>query len=110
MTMADLFRIDPAPTFAAAVVLTAPGGVPRELRLVFRHKGRAAARAWIDEVAKRSAEEEADILMEIIANWEGVEEPFDRAALARLIDNHFHAAEEIYLGYLEALAGARRGN
>lgn len=107
--MADLFRIDPAPTFPAAVSLTAPGGEKRVLNVTYRHMGRARLEEWRKEVAVRPREEEPDILLEVMADWQA-DEPLSRDALVRLIDNHYQAGEELYLAYLAGLAGGRLGN
>ncbi len=107
--MSALFSIDPAPTFTVPVVLTAPGGEKRPLPVTFRHMGRSRLETWRKEVAARPAEEEPDVLLEIMAAWEA-EEPLSRPALVRLLDGHYQAAEELYLAFLSGLTGARLGN
>lgn len=107
---ANLFTLDPAPTFAWDVALTAPGGESRPLRVVYRHMGKERLALWRAEVAMRPESDELDILLEVMAGWENTDQPFSREALSRLLDNHHRAAEELYLGFLQGLAGARRGN
>lgn len=104
-----LFTIDPAPTFPVTVQLTAPGGEKRQMEITYRHKGKAALAAWRKLVETRPPEEEADILMEIITDWQA-DEPFSRQALERMLDNYYAAAQELYIAYLAGLSGARLGN
>jgi len=104
-----LFSVDPAPTFTIPVQLTAPGGEKRALPVTYRHMGKAALAAWRKTVEMRPPEEEADILLEIITDWQAAE-PFSRPALEQLLDGHYGAAQELYLAYLAGLSGARLGN
>lgn len=106
----DLFVIDPAPTFTHPVKISAPGGVVRELQVCYRHMGKSALRDWRASIAGRPSSEEPDVLMEIINGWENAAEAFSRDSLVRLMDNHYHAGEELVIGYLEGLTGARLGN
>ena len=104
-----LFSVDPAPTFTSPVQITAPGGEKRALLVTYRHKGKAALAEWRKSVETRPPEEEADILLEIITDWQAAE-TFNRPALERLLDGHYGAAQELYLAYLAGLSGARLGN
>jgi len=110
--MADLFSIDPAPTFTWPVRLTAPGGQARELVVEFRAKTRTDLQAWLEKARSTppGVEADADSLLEVMAGWRDCAEPFGRDALVRLLDGHYNAASELLAGYLDGLSGARRGN
>jgi len=110
--MADLFTLDPAPTFTWPVRLTAPGGQARELVVEYRAKTRTDLKAWLEKAKStpHGIEADADILMEIMIGWESCAEPFSREALMRLLDGHYNADSELLSGYLDGLSGARRGN
>jgi hypothetical protein len=105
----SLFTLDPAPTFSVTVELTAPGGEKRSLPMTFKHMGKARLQEWRKQIAARPADDEPAILAEVIADWQA-DTPYTADALARLLDNHHRAGEEIYLAYLQGLAGARLGN
>lgn len=110
--MADLFSIDPAPTFPWPVRLTAPGGAVRELTVEFRAKTRTDLKAWLEKAKTTppGVEADADSLLEVMTGWQSCAEPFSREALVRLLDAHYSASSELLAAYLDGLNGARRGN
>ena len=92
--MADLFSIDPAPTFPWPVRLTAPGGAVRELTVEFRAKTRTDLKAWLEKAKTTppGVEADADSLLEVMTGWQSCAEPFGRDALVRLLSELFHVA------------------
>ena len=110
-----MFRIAPAPTFDAEVLLTVPGAPERAaLALTFRHRGRKALRDWIDRA--KSAASDAAYLGEVIEGWKGVEDadgrplPYSAEALAQLLDAYPASGAELFDQYLDALTRAREKN
>lgn len=109
-----MFTIVPHPTFVADAQITIPGAEqPSVLRVVWRHKGRADLKTWIESLGHLS---DIDGLMQVIADWEGVVDDnklpvhFTRDALSALLDAFPAAAGELYRRYPEALFGSRLGN
>ncbi|WP_454056033.1 phage tail assembly chaperone [Cupriavidus sp. Marseille-Q8015] len=113
-----MFKVNPNPTFAVAVQIAVPGRPAEALKLVFRHKPRADVKSFCDRVVAASRESgvvdsgkrDAELLQEIVAGWEDVDEPFSIDALARLLENYHTASQAIFDAYTEALTTARRGN
>lgn len=123
--LAAMFKIDPAPTFAADVPLSVPGDdKPRVLRITFRHKGRRALadyQARSVEVAQQADQAGADAVFqayvgEIIDAWAGMVDaegrplPYNAENLALLLDNYPAAGAEIVRFYNRQLGHARAGN
>lgn len=105
--MATLFKLNPEPTFRAAVAIPVAGGEPTELELEFRHKTRDEAKAWFASFAGRS---DTDCLMDIVAGWHNCETAFSREAIDTLLQNYVQASGSILAVYAHELIGARLGN
>ena len=110
-----MFRINPAPTFAATVQLTLPGGSEQApLSLVFKHRGKKALASWVAGAGE--AADDAVFLGHVIESWLGVvddngaEVAFSPARLSELLDAYPAAGSEIYLAYLAALTEGRTKN
>ncbi len=112
--MAATFKIEPAPTFAATVKISAPGvAEPLPLELVFKWRSRSALAEWL-----KNADGKADpeFVGEALAGWGNVVDaddkpvPFGAEALAQLLDNFPAAADEITRAYLAELIEAREKN
>ncbi len=110
-----MFKLQPNPTFSAKVEIPVPGAdAPATLPLVFRHKGRKAAQAWVESAPGR---QDIDFLMEIVADWgaevvgeDGQPQAFSREAFDRLLDEYPASGQAIFNAYLRELGEARRGN
>ena len=75
-----MFKINPSPTFRSTVRLTVPGADDSAvLEVTWRHKGRAALRAWLAKA--RRAGVGASVLDDLVRGADGGAEPAD-AALA----------------------------
>lgn len=104
-----MFKVNPNPTFNGEAAIVAPGGEVVTLKLVFKHKTRDEAKAFFERAAK-SDEKESKLVMEIVAGWEGADEPFSEENLAQVLQNYHGSPSAIFHGYMEALTTARRGN
>jgi len=116
------FKINPAPTFAADVMLTVPGATePVRLPVTFRHYSQTAFDAL---VAQAKAQEQAgkpvsaaDWLINLVVDWgpgivDDDDKPvaFSHKALAQLLDNYPGAFGQINSAYGRALVEARAKN
>lgn len=110
--MADeiTLRINPAPEYDVSVDIATPGAPPQKLIVRYRYKPKQAALDWLREVKDRPPGTEVDTLAEIIAGWDGVDVPYSRDNLALLLDNYHTAVNDLLIGYLSSLRGARAGN
>lgn len=102
-----MFKIDADPTFKTKVKLCRAGGEAEEVTFEYRHKTTEEAKAFLDRAESLKPIEWA---REIVCGWEGIGAAFDEEALAKLLANHFSAAEAIMSGFLKGLSGGRLGN
>lgn len=108
-----MFRIVPNPTFKANINLTVPGQEePAVVEVEFRHKGRAALKAWLENAAGKT---DADLLDEVIvslplADEDGKDVPYTVKRLQQMLDNYPAAAREFTEGYVFALTESRAKN
>ena len=70
-----MFQINPNPTFSATVDIPAAGGRTEKLKLVFKHKTRDEALEYLRR-SPAEGEDDASVLLEIIAGWEDVDADF----------------------------------
>lgn len=105
--MSTIFKLNPEPTFKAAVAVPVAGGDPMELEVEFRHKTRDEAKAWFSGFAGRS---ESDCLMDVMVGWHNCEATFSKEALETLLQNYAQAGSAILAAYTRELVGARLGN
>ncbi len=104
-----MFQITPNPTFTATVDIPAAGGRTEKLKLIFKHKTRNEALEYLRRSAA-DGEDDASVLLEIIAGWEEVDAEFSREALNELVQNYAGAPRAIFEAYTAELMGQRRGN
>jgi hypothetical protein len=102
------------PTFFAKVTIPAPEGA-LVLDLEFKHRTRKEFDAYIQQVQSRTAEgegsvAEVDQVLELVAGWRNVEEPFSKEAVADLLENFHAASRTIGSRYHDELTQARLGN
>ena len=109
-----MFRLNPAPTFAATAHISAPGlAQPLALSLTFRHKTAAQAQAWLANAGQSTDEA---LLGDVLAGWSGVQDdagadvPYSPAALAELLNNYPAAKGEIFRTYLRELTESKAKN
>lgn len=109
-----MFCLQPNPTFTAPVPITVPGlPEPLEVQFTFRHKNKAALKAWaVDGVDK----DDAALLHELIVGWSGMQDskgaevPYSLTALHELINSYWAARDEITAAYLAELKDSKAKN
>ncbi len=116
------FRLNPAPTFAADVMLTVPGAVDAfRLPVTFKHYSQSAFDALVAKTRESESAGKpmpaADWLCHLVVDWGPVvvdeddkPVPFSREALAKLLDNYPGAFAQINAAYGRALIEARAKN
>lgn len=109
-----MFQIQPNPTFAVPVPISVPGmPEPLAITITFRHKNKAALRAWADASADK---DDAVLLHELITTWSGLQDdkgadvPYSLAALNDLISGYWAARDEITGAYLKELKESKTKN
>lgn len=102
-----MLKLQPNPTFEWPVMIVAPGGEQTEIIVIFRHKGRTDANAFIDQAREM---DDIDAMMAIVAGWRDVDGEFDRTNMASLIDAYPAAAPAIFSAWIAGLAGAQTKN
>lgn len=102
-----MLKLAPEPTFIATVRIHVPGGDDVPVNFVFRHKGKAALRDFME---RAKTLDDLDSVGEIVAGWEGVVDPFSREALGSLLDAYPAAALAIIEGYLAEIGKAAAKN
>lgn len=100
-----MLKLQPDPTFAAAVYIPVPGTKPAQLRVTFRHLNKTDLKAFLEGIENRTP---VDALFEVVAGWEH-ETPFSREALAELLDNYHAAGTALLEKYLHELTGGQIG-
>ena len=105
-----MFVLQPKPTFKQPVAIPTTDG-DATVTFVFKHKGRKALKAFFDSLGDgETARTDLDALQELVEGWEGVDVPFDAAALDTLLDNYPSAARAIFEGYNKGLFEGRQKN
>lgn len=103
-----MFKLQPNPTFKAKVALSIPGeSAPVSIEVEFRHMSKSAMRDYFATLGDRT---DVDALADIVVGWSGVDAPFDRTALATLVDNYPASAGELFEAFRREAIEARRKN
>lgn len=104
-----MFKLKADPTFKAKVAIPVPGGEPKNVIFIFKHRTRSGLNDWIaDPKVKEMGD--LDFLMEFVLGWEDVDAEFSRDALHTMIENFGGASTRIRDAYLAELTAARMGN
>ena len=103
------FTINAAPTFEAEVSVPVAGADPRPLVLVFKHKTREEANAYLMR-QPQEGDTDGSVLDEIVSGWKNVSEPYSVQAMTTLCQNFGAAAEAIIDTYFVELGIFRRKN
>lgn len=110
-----MIKLVPNPTFKVDVEFGTPNG-DAKLKVEFKHKGRKALQEWIAKFQPKEGEEETEALddevelAEIIVGWEGVDAPFNKDNLAKLIDSYPSFARAAMGTYIPSLLEGQRKN
>ncbi len=103
-----MFKLQPNPTFKAAVGISIAGqAAPTEIEVEFKYLTKSKVREFFE---KLGGKEDATALAEIIVGWSGIEEPFSKKALATLVDNYPAAAMDLFDTFRRELLEAKRKN
>lgn len=109
-----MFKLTPNPTFTVPVPITVPGmPEPIEVQITFRHKNKAALRAWVVDGAGK---DDAALLHDLIVDWAGMQDekganvPYSLTALAELLDGYWSARDDITDAYLTELKESKSKN
>lgn len=103
-----MFKLQPNPTFKAAVGISVAGQAElAEIEVEFKYLTKRQVREFFDTLGKKK---DADALAEIIVGWSGIDEPFSKKALGTLVDNYPAAAMDLFDGFRRELLDAKRKN
>ena len=106
-----MFKLQPNPTFKKTVSIPVPGEEAVAVTFIFKHMGRKAFKKFYESLTStKSNREDADVLLEIVEGWEGVDGDFNKENLDLLLDNYFGSAMAILEAYQAALVEAREKN
>lgn len=105
-----MFVLQPKPTFKAEVVIPTPTGEGK-ITFEFKHKGRKALKAFFESLGEGdTARPDSEALLDLIADWSGVDEKFSPEALDMLLDNYPSSAKAIFEAYNKGLFEGRQKN
>lgn len=109
MTDKITVSIEPNPTFRKEVTIPGPGGQALTLDLEFIRRDEDGLKEFsTGERAKERSNAQA--VLDCVANWHNVDEPFTPAAVERLVKNWQRAAVTITTAYVNEHYWARLGN
>ena len=98
-----MFALQPKPIFKMTVDIPTTNG-PQPIKFEFKHMGRKAFAAFYAALGEaENAREDKDVLMDLIAGWDGVDAKFDAEALDMLLDNYPGATQVIFDQYKKGL-------
>lgn len=101
-------KLQPNPTFDCQVSISVPGQEQKEaIGVTFRHLSRTGLREYLEGLASKT---DAEGLASIVVGWTGIDEPFSKEALGRLLDNYPASSGEIFETYRRELLEARAKN
>lgn len=105
-----MFKLDPAPTFACTVQISAPGASSLPLKLHFKHQRTSALQQFMDTAIGRP---DAEILADMVASIDPGEKPADQTDadfLLQLLDAYPAAKVDLWNAYIRALTESRVKN
>lgn len=108
-----MFKLNPAPTFKASILVSRPGEEPKAITFEFRHKTRTGLGEWLRSMEGKS---DAQVGTDFIAGWSGVidsdgnEVAFSPELFHELCERYPAASVEVIGGYVRALTESRAKN
>lgn len=120
-----MFKLQPNPTFWAPVSIPVPGEAEEgKIDVEFKHKTKKELAAYLRPAPTKAAAKPADKpadpdavakkdlddMLEIIADWKGLDGPFTATNLAVVLENYHGSAQAILGAYLKALLERRQKN
>jgi len=95
-----------APTFTAKVGIPVAGGPAVDVMFTFRHRTRKQIEAFTKERADKT---DVQSFMDMVVSWD-LDDPFNEANVAELLDNYIGAAVVAFQVYLDEIVKVRLGN
>ena len=118
-----MLALKPKPTFKVGVTIHTPGEDDAKVTFEFKHKGRKELKAFFESFSANDAAEPAkdgkpeaepradsDLLLDIVAGWDGIDHKFSPENFALFLDNYHSAAGAIFTAYLKSFAEAEQKN
>ena len=118
-----MLALKPKPTFKVGVTIHTPGEDDAKVTFEFKHKGRKELKAFFESFAGAAesdkvehegkpaeARADSDLLLDIVAGWDGVDHKFSAENFALFLDNYHSAAGAIFTAYLKSFAEAEQKN
>jgi len=97
-----MFKIEPNPSFWATVEIHVPGEGPAKFEAEYRFLDRAESQVYFESLNNKTNIEALD---EILLDWRGINAPFSKDNLLKLLDNYSTAAPGFYKAYLAEITG-----
>lgn len=105
-----MFQLQPKPTFKTDVTIPTFDGEAK-VTFVFNHKGRKELKAFFEKLtAGDEPMQDVDAITELVADWVGVDQKYNRENLDLLLDNYPGAAGAIFAAYNKAVVEGRAKN
>lgn len=99
-------KLNPDPTFVAAVEIATHGGNNVPVNFTFKHRTREAMKVFFDGLKDR---EDADNVLEMAVGWE-LDDEFNRENIVRLLENYIGSSMAIFNTYTSEISQARIKN
>lgn len=106
------FKINPNPTFWHPCQITVPGEEkPATVKVEFRHKTKEQLAAFFERIKTTdSPVSDAELLEEVIVDWEIEGSAYNAENLKALLNNYPASGMELAMQYTAALTESRRKN
>lgn len=112
-----MLKLVPNPTFKGEVLFGLPDGGEAKLKIEFKHMGRKVLTEWIakfqpkeDGGTEDKPLSDEDAIRDIVVGWEGVDAPFSKDNLEKLVDGYPGFARAAINVYIPALLEGQRKN
>lgn len=94
------------PTFKAKVAIPVAGAESVEVEMTFKHRTRTELEKF---TADRAGKTDAETFLDIVEGWE-LEDPYNKASVELLLENHMGAGLAAYQKYVDELYKHKSGN
>jgi len=103
-----MFKLEPNPTFWAAVGITVPGQQkPESIEIEYRHMG---SDEWLTYRQSVSEKPLSDAVKGLVVGWRGADVPYSDEAMDRLMKRWPRASVDLFEAYYRELFEARKKN
>ncbi|GGX01426.1 phage tail assembly chaperone [Undibacterium macrobrachii] len=104
-----MFQIDPSPKFWAQAAISVPGQKdPAMIDVQYNHLDADELKVFQTQTIVEK--EPIDALMEIINDWKGASEEFNKQSLAKVLKNYPASGRQFYDAYIKELLGVKTKN